>query len=95
VRNFASGLSQGDSAGGWLRFAPIIDLGQMLPVSQPSPDLHDNYYPIENSSQCQAGNEGYTGKQLIGNPPKTSTVVDNTTPPAGVLALGRKAGLVP
>jgi virulence factor Mce-like protein len=95
VRNFASALSQGDSAGGWLRFAPIIDLGEMLPVSQPSPDLHDNFYPIENSSQCQAGNEGYTGKQLIGNPPKTSTVVDNTTPPAGVLALGRKAGLVP
>jgi virulence factor Mce-like protein len=95
VRNFASALSQGDSAGGWLRFAPIIDLSQMLPASQPAADLHDNYYPIENSSQCQAGNEVYTGKQLIGNPPRTSTVVDDTTPPPGVLALGRKAGLVP
>jgi len=95
VRNFDSALSQGDATGGWLRFAPIIDLNQMVPASKPASDLHDNFYPIENSSQCQAGNEGYTGKQLIGNPPQTSTVVDNTTPPTGVLALGQKAGLVP
>ncbi|HWE34626.1 MAG TPA: MlaD family protein [Solirubrobacteraceae bacterium] len=95
VRNFASALSTGDATGGWLRFAPLIDLNQMLPASKPASDLHDNFYPIEDSSQCQAGNEGYTGKQLIGNPPKTSAVVENTTPPPGVLALGRKAGLVP
>ncbi len=57
-------------------------------------DLHDNYYPIENSSECQAGNEVYTGKQLVGNGLKTSTVVDNTSPPPGVLERGRQAGLV-
>jgi hypothetical protein len=100
VRNFASSLSEGDNVAGWLRFAPVIDLngltgGQMFQQSTPSPDLHLNYYPIENSTQCQAGNEGYSGAQRIGDPGKTSTVVDNTTPPPGVLALGRKAGLVP
>jgi hypothetical protein len=67
----------------------------MFPVSSPSADLHDNYYPIEDSSECQAGNEPYTPGRLIGNPAHTSTVSENTTPPAGVLAEGRKAGLVP
>jgi virulence factor Mce-like protein len=95
VRNFDSALSEGDPTAGWLRFAPLIDLSEMLPASTPAADLHLNYYPVENSSQCQAGNEGYTGKQLIGNPPPTSNVVDNTAPPPGVLALGKKAGLVP
>ena len=93
--NFDSALSEGDSTAGWLRFAPIIDLPEMLPASSPAADLHDNYYPIEDSSQCQAGNEPYTPGRLIGNPAHTSTVSENTTPPAGVLAEGRKAGLVP
>jgi hypothetical protein len=67
----------------------------MLPQSTPSPQLHIDPYPVENSSQCQAGNEGYVGTQRIGDPGPTSKVVDNTAPPAGVLALGKKAGLVP
>jgi hypothetical protein len=95
VRNFDSALSEGDSTAAWLRFAPIIDLPEMLPSSKPAADLHVNYYPVENSTQCQAGNEGYSGTQLIGNPPRTSNVVDNTAPPPGVLALGKKVGLVP
>jgi phospholipid/cholesterol/gamma-HCH transport system substrate-binding protein len=101
VNNFASSLSEGDSTAGWLRFAPVLDLndgtaGEQFQQSTPSPDLHDNVYPIEDSSQCQAGNEPYTGKQLIGNKGiKTSTTVDNTTPPPGVLARGEEAGLVP
>ncbi|MEA2158112.1 MAG: hypothetical protein QOD66_492, partial [Solirubrobacteraceae bacterium] len=44
---------------------------------------------------CQAGNEVYRPGQLIGDPGPTSTVVDNTLPPPGVLARGQKAGLVP
>jgi virulence factor Mce-like protein len=100
VRNFASALSEGDSTSGWLRFAPIIDAnggtaGQMFEQSTPSPDLHINNYPVEDPTQCQAGNEVYTGQQLIGNPSRTSTTVDNTAPPPGVLDEGRKAGLVP
>jgi virulence factor Mce-like protein len=100
VRNFASALTEGDTAGAWLRFAPILDLNggsrsQTYEQSSPSPDLHINPYPIEDSTQCQAANEVYTGAQLIGNPPRTSTTVDNTSPPPGVLAEGKKAGLVP
>ncbi len=34
---------------------------QMLPASsRPRPTCTINYYPIEDSSQCQAGNEGYS-----------------------------------
>jgi ABC-type transporter Mla subunit MlaD len=95
VRNFASSLSEGDKTGGWLRFSPLLDVPQTFQASTPSSDLHLNDYPIEDSSQCQAGNEGYAPGQLIGNPPRTSTRVDNTAPPPGVLARGAKAGLVP
>jgi phospholipid/cholesterol/gamma-HCH transport system substrate-binding protein len=100
VRNFASGLSEGDSQGAWLRFAPLLDFNggtasQTFQQSSPSPDLHINYYPTEDSSQCQAGNEVYSGAQRIGSPPRTSTVVDDTAPPPGVLEEGKKAGLVP
>jgi virulence factor Mce-like protein len=95
LRNFASGLTEGDSTGAWLRVMPLFDTKQSTQVARPASDLHENYYPVENARQCQAGNEGYTGTQLIGHPPRTSTVVDNTTPPPGVLARGKKAGLVP
>jgi ABC-type transporter Mla subunit MlaD len=95
LKNFQSALSEGDANAAWLRFAPITDLSEMLPSNKPAADLHLNYYPIENSTQCQAGNEGYTGTQLIGNPPKTSNAVPNTAPPPGVLARGKTVGLVP
>ncbi|HWF55624.1 MAG TPA: MlaD family protein [Solirubrobacteraceae bacterium] len=95
VSNFASALSEGDGVSAWLRFSPLIDAGQLLQAAKPSPDLHMNYSPIEDSQQCQAGNEVYSGTQAIGNPATTSTYVTPTAPPAGVLALGRKVGLVP
>jgi virulence factor Mce-like protein len=95
LRNFASALTEGDSTAPWLRVMPVFDIRQSTQVAKPASDLHDNFYPIENRSQCQAGNERYTGSQRIGNPARTGTVVDNTAPPAGVLAQGRKAGLVP
>jgi ABC-type transporter Mla subunit MlaD len=95
VRNFASALTEGDRTGAWLRFSPILDVPQTFQASSPSADLHLNYYPVEDASQCQAGNEGYTPGRLIGNPPRTSTRVDDTAPPPGVLARGAKAGLVP
>ena len=95
VHNFASALSEGDAGGSWLRFAPVLNVGQTFESAQPSGDLHLNYYPIENASQCQAGNEVYSGTQLIGNPPTTSRTVDTTSPPPGVLARGEQAGLVP
>ena len=100
VRNFSSALTEGDNVGGWLRFAPIFDFnagqaGQGFQQATPSADLHINPYPKESYSECQAGNEVYSAGQKIGDPGKTSTVVDNTAPPPLVLARGRKAGLVP
>jgi virulence factor Mce-like protein len=94
-RNFASALTEGDSSGSWLRVSPLLDPAQGSQAGTPAGDLHLNYYPLENASQCQAANEPYVGAQLIGNPSRTSTTVDNTSPPPGVLARGRKAGLVP
>ncbi len=95
VRNFASSLSEGDSTAAWLRFAPILDTNQLFQSANIAPDLHINYYPEQNFSNCQAGNEVYSGAQKIGNPGHTSTVSDNTTPPPGVLQRGKQAGLVP
>jgi virulence factor Mce-like protein len=100
VRNFADSLSEGDNTAGWLRFAPIIDLsgglqGQSFMQPKPSADLHLDPYPKENSSECQGANDVYSGAQRIGDPGLSSTVVDNTAPPPGVLAEGKKAGLVP
>ncbi len=95
LRNFAGGLSEGDSTAAWLRFSPLIDLGQELQSATPASDLHLNYYPKESPAGCQAGNEVYRGAQRIGDPGPTSTVVDNTAPPPGILERGRRAGLVP
>jgi virulence factor Mce-like protein len=95
LRNFSQSLTGGDSAASWLRFMPLVDVGQLLQTAAPSNQLHLNYYPVEDQSQCQSGNEGYTSGQLIGNPPATSRTVDDTAPPPGVLARGRRAGLVP
>jgi virulence factor Mce-like protein len=95
VRNFASSLTEGDTTGSWLRFAPILAPDQSFQSATPAPSLHLNFYPKQDFTQCQAGNEGYTGAQRIGDPGRTSTRVDNTNPPSGVLARGRRAGLVP
>jgi virulence factor Mce-like protein len=95
ARNFAASLAEGDSTAGWLRDDSIFDVNQGLQSGKLAPDLHLNYYPIESREQCQAANEPYTGAQLIGNPARTSNVVDDTEPPPGVLEQGRKAGLVP
>ena len=79
-------------------FTPLVPgsyTGQGFQQATPSADLHINPYPKESYSECQAGNEVYSAGQKIGDPGKTSTVVDNTAPPPLVLARGRKAGLVP
>ncbi len=95
LRNFASGLSEGDSTAPWLRFSPLLDIPETFQASKPTSDLHINPYPSETSQGCQAGNEVYSGAQRIGDPGPTSTVVDNTAPPSGVLAKGQSVGLVP
>ena len=42
---------------------PLLGTAQMFQASTPSTDLHLNIYPKENSSECQAGNEVYSGSQ--------------------------------
>ncbi|HTX31138.1 MAG TPA: MlaD family protein [Solirubrobacteraceae bacterium] len=95
VHNFASAISEGDSTGAWLRTMPLTDSNESTETGTPASDLHLNIYPVEDQSQCQAGNEGYSGQQLVGHPPQTTTTVDNTAPPPGVLEDGEQAGLVP
>jgi hypothetical protein len=98
ARNFASSLSEGDSTAGWLRFMPLIDAGQLTQAATPSSDLHLDTYPKESGGQCQAGNEVFSGGQSLAFTGSTSgfdPATMATAPPAGVLALGRKVGLVP
>ncbi|WP_249009923.1 MlaD family protein [Conexibacter sp. DBS9H8] len=97
LRNFASALSEGNTASNWLRADTIIDPAELIQSASgtPSADLHINPSPIEGGGQCQAGNEVYSGTQSFSYSGRTSATVDNTAPPAGVYQLGVKAGLVP
>ncbi|MHB8695086.1 MAG: MlaD family protein [Solirubrobacteraceae bacterium] len=98
AHNFASSLSEGDSSAGWLRFMPLITTTQLTQTATPSSNLHLNTYPRESGGQCQAGNEVYSGTQSLAFNGTTSgfnAATMATAPPPGVLALGKKAGLVP
>ena len=69
--------------------------GEILQHAAPSPNAANNYVAHENGQECEAGNEPYTGKIAIGNPPGQQ--VDSarpTSPPAGVLAYAARAGLL-
>jgi virulence factor Mce-like protein len=87
-------LSQGDTAGGWLRLMPVLDTSTLMQASKPASNLHLNYYPQETAGHCTAGNEHYSSGQVIGQPPSISNRVPKSSPPAGVLALDKKAGLL-
>jgi virulence factor Mce-like protein len=69
VRNLRSISPEGDSSGNWLRMIPILKNNEALASGKPSPDLHANPYPNENSRECEAGNEPFRPGQQIGNPP--------------------------
>jgi hypothetical protein len=95
VRNLVSATSEGDASGGWIRMSDVINQGQSSQSSAPASDLHLNYYPNENASECEAGNEPYAPGQAIGNPPgNQSTQTDQTAPPPGVTARARRAGVM-
>ena len=51
------------------RTSAVVDpsLRLELIASKPTANLHETPYPIENSSECQAGNETYGPGQVIGN----------------------------
>jgi phospholipid/cholesterol/gamma-HCH transport system substrate-binding protein len=95
VRNLVSATSEGDAAGGWIRMSAVVNSAQTAQSATPSSDLHLNYYPNENAHECEAGNEPYAPGQAIGNPPgNQSTQTEQTSPPPGVRALARRAGLL-
>jgi virulence factor Mce-like protein len=87
-------LSQGDQSGGWLRIMPVLDPGTLNQSATPASDLHLNYYPQQTPGHCTAGNEHYVAGQNIGQPKSFTNYVPKTSPPPGVLALAKKAGLL-
>jgi ABC-type transporter Mla subunit MlaD len=84
IRNLVSISSENDSHGGWLTTVPVLGFSQNTHAAQPAPDLHVNYYPHENSKECESGNETYTDGQVIGNPkgnqPKTTEITGTEGP---------------
>lgn len=87
-------LSQGDSLGSWLRADLVLDLSTLAESPTPASNLHLNYYPTETKGHCTAGNEQYTTGQDIGQPTSFTSRVPASAPPAGVLELDKKAGLL-
>ena len=62
-------------------------------AATPAADLHINPYPSERPRPgARPATRCTRGAQLIGDPGQTSTVVDNTAPPPGVLATGQAGG---
>jgi hypothetical protein len=95
TRNLASTVSEGDSAGTWVALAPIFSANQMFQQAKPAADLHNNFYPTENATQCESGNEPYLPGQRLGNPAgNQSTHVEMTAAPASATTLARQAGLL-
>jgi virulence factor Mce-like protein len=94
LTNFSSAISEGDSTGTWLRTVLVFDPSQLLQSKKTSPTLHDNFYPHEDSSECEAGNEPYLAGRQLGNPPGDQHGVQETVPPPGVTAEAARAGLI-
>jgi virulence factor Mce-like protein len=95
LNNLAHAGDEGDAGGTWLDSVPIINVEQSLQSGEPAPDLHVNYFPNANANECEAGNEPFLPGQRIGNPAGLqSNRTAETSPPAGVRSLGRKAGLI-
>ncbi|MFL5868534.1 MAG: MlaD family protein [Thermoleophilaceae bacterium] len=85
-RNFASELSEGDSAGTWVRFTPILNRNvEAQPAGHAAPDLHINPYGhAGDDGECEAGNEPYLPGQRVGPVPGNQGGTESTSPPPGV-----------
>ncbi|WP_249011215.1 MlaD family protein [Conexibacter sp. DBS9H8] len=99
ARDFASGFGDlGFGTGPGMALVGLTHLGatgEMLQNAVPSSNVAINNTPTENFSECEAGNEPYTGHQILTNPPRElSNQTIHTTPPPGVLTLARRAGLL-
>jgi virulence factor Mce-like protein len=69
--------------------------GEAIQNARPSSNLGLNPLPNETAGECESGNEPWTGKQQLNNPPgMQSRATKATVPPPGVTALARGAGLL-
>ena len=85
LRNIASTVSEGDSAGNWLRTLVVVNQGQMKYRPDPAPDLHANPYPYTGQNGiCETGNEPYKQGQVIGHAPgANATYTEDLGRPGG------------
>jgi hypothetical protein len=81
ARNVPGIVSNGDADGTWIRLITIYNPSQDFQSGSRAHDLHANPYPIENGTECEAGNEPYNQGRSIGNPPGRQSGVDQTAPP--------------
>ena len=64
-------------------------------AAAPPSDAHVDYRPIDNASECAAGNEpDLPGTRNLSSPTGLSDHTHSSSPPPGVLALAAKAGLL-
>jgi hypothetical protein len=69
--------------------------GEMLQSARPASNLALNPLPHENAHECEAGNETWSGRQQLNNPPGLQAAgTRRTDPPPGVRALAARAGLL-
>jgi virulence factor Mce-like protein len=95
LRNQSDAVSRGDQQGTWLSFLPFIDLKQGVRATSPTEGLHFDPYPHMNRQECEAGNEPFLPGTQIGNPAGLQpNHTDDTSPPPGVTARARAAGLL-
>ncbi|EHN10350.1 Long-chain-fatty-acid--CoA ligase [Patulibacter medicamentivorans] len=73
AKNLANHLSEGNRYGTWERALLMLAPDQMLPSATPAGHLHYNAYPNTGQpgapNECESGNEGFVGNQLLGNVP--------------------------
>jgi virulence factor Mce-like protein len=69
--------------------------GEGFQNAKPSANAGINPLPHENAQECESGNEPWTGKQMLGNPPGLqSNPARPTAPPPGVRDRAAAAGLM-
>jgi virulence factor Mce-like protein len=92
--NFSSAIGEGDSTGTWLRTLLVFDPPELLQSAKTASALHDDFYPHEDASECEGGNEPYLPGRQLGNPPGDQHGMQGSTPPPGVTAEATRAGLI-
>ena len=84
ARNLGLIRGEGDQNGAFARTTILTYTPQTQQSATAADDLHYNPYPIENASECEAGNEPYLPGKQVGNVPgRQPTKTLHTTPPGG------------